>query len=504
MYTRKKLLALAVSSLFVSNVYAADFSFVGNLSNINAVQVLDFKVEHQSDVELVTYSYAGGTNSAEQRISSGGFDIVVSVVGPDGTIIARDDDSREVVDPSTGNAYDAQLLQTLDAGEYQAVVSYFNNMPEVGEDANSPDTFPGSNGETSIGRTDAYAVDILEVDFASLGDEFIATGGSHVPVPPATEEQIQESIVETTSQSILKSQTSTTIGVVNSHFKQLRSSNTGQFSAQNANYAPSTGLNAGDGVSGMAIWFTPTYSHLNNTQSVNHDRRYEEEDTSYLAGIDYVINTNVVVGGMLGYEKSTTDLNNGGDTEKDGVVGSAYGAYNVSGKATLYALVGYGDLDNDIKDYASGSAIKGDFDSDKLFFSLGGLYYTQYNDYNMTLDGGYSWAKEEMDSYTNSAGSKIRPDDTDLRMLTANLEVAKPYGWGEVFVNGGIEIDLSPSISDDAQLLEGDEGFGALVGGGVRFNTSDNLFAELAAGYNVLRKYEYGGHTVTATLRYEF
>ncbi len=492
MNTNKKLLTMAITSLFISNSYATyNYSFSGTLSDVNAVQVFNFGLEYETSVELITYSYAGGRNFEETNISSGGFNPVVSIVGSNGIIIATDNDSRGVIDQSTGYAYDAQLLQTLDAGEYQALVSMNSNIPTIGKSVDEQDTFPG--GGDIDERTYNYALDILNVEFASLGKEFIVF---------TMAEEEQEAVIKNTSKSALKSQTINSIKVIRSHFRDLRTPVSGEFSVKNASYSPESGINAGDGVSGLAMWLTTNYSHLNNTQSINHNKRYEEEDTSYLAGVDYIVNTNIVVGGMLGYEKSTADLNDGSDTEKDGVVMSVYGAYNVSDSATLYALGGYGDLDNNINNLIGSTVIKGDFDSNKLFFSLGGLYYSQYNGYNLTLEGSYNWAREDIDSYTNSVGSKIKPGDTELRLLSASLEVAKPYSWGEIFVSGGMEIDVSPSLND--VLLEDDNGMGGIVGGGIRFNNSDNFFAELTAGYNVFHKYEHGGHTISATLRYEF
>jgi hypothetical protein len=311
----------------------------------------------------------------------------------------------------------------------------------------------------------------------------------------------QESVVEATSETALKAQVTTVMNVVASHFKQLRSGSSGQFAINNASYAPASGISAGDGVAGLALWFTPTYSSSNNTQTTDTTTHYNEKNLSYLAGVDYVLNTKTVIGAMGGYEDSSADLKNGGDTEKDGLVFSVYGAYNWSNETTWYAQVGHGLPDNKIKDLTSGTAVTAEFDSKKSFFGIGALYTTQYNDFVVTLDGGFNWAKEDPKSYIDSANRTINAETTKVRLLNVNYEIAKPYAWGEGFIAAGLEYD-SINSSTNNSALAGDDQLGGRLGAGLRFNASDNLFGEVSANYNVMRTYEHGGHTFSATLRY--
>jgi hypothetical protein len=62
-------------SLMSGSASAANFSFIGNLSNDDAVQEFTFEVEGTArEVTLRTWSYAGGTNAQGQAIANGGFD----------------------------------------------------------------------------------------------------------------------------------------------------------------------------------------------------------------------------------------------------------------------------------------------------------------------------------------------------------------------------------------------------------------------------------------------
>jgi len=61
-------------TLFSAVCSAGDFSFTGNLANVNQVQFFTFTVTSGSTVTIQSYSYAGGTNSAGRTIVRGGFD----------------------------------------------------------------------------------------------------------------------------------------------------------------------------------------------------------------------------------------------------------------------------------------------------------------------------------------------------------------------------------------------------------------------------------------------
>ena len=88
-------------SLISGNASAANFSFIGNLNNDDAVQEVNFEVEGTArEVTLRTWSYAGGTNAQGQVIANGSFDPVVSLFNSSTrAFISYNDDSGLVADP---------------------------------------------------------------------------------------------------------------------------------------------------------------------------------------------------------------------------------------------------------------------------------------------------------------------------------------------------------------------------------------------------------------------
>src|SRR5271169_4094200 len=110
-----------LAALLVPSLSKADnFSFTGNLSAGNQVQVFDFSVGAVSNVILETWSYAGGTNAAGTLIARGGFDPILAVFDGTGALVGQNDDGGSSVSADiTGVHYDTYLnLTTLAAGDY--------------------------------------------------------------------------------------------------------------------------------------------------------------------------------------------------------------------------------------------------------------------------------------------------------------------------------------------------------------------------------------------------
>lgn len=173
---------LVSAFLFTAGANAANFSFTGNLSNDDEVQLFNFTVGASSTVQLRTYSYAGGTMADGTVIAAGGFDPILTLFDDTGTFIDFNDDGDIVpIDPLTDAAFDTFLEVLLGAGDYIVAVSQFSNFSFGDLD----DGFEGSgtsNFEDVTGdfRTSAWAFDILNVDSGSVGGTV-----NPVPVPAA-------------------------------------------------------------------------------------------------------------------------------------------------------------------------------------------------------------------------------------------------------------------------------------------------------------------------------
>ena len=139
---------LTVSSLVVmffivagvSSAHADNFSFTGNFTQDDNVQLFNFTVGSLSTVTLRTFSYAGGTNSAGTVIARGGFDPILALFNATtGALIDQNDDGSSVPTDITGVAFDTLLTTSLAAGNYTVAVMQFDN-------------FAGANLSNGFGR----------------------------------------------------------------------------------------------------------------------------------------------------------------------------------------------------------------------------------------------------------------------------------------------------------------------------------------------------------------
>jgi hypothetical protein len=126
---------------------------------------------------LRTWSYAGGTDAQGQVVANGGFDPVVSLFNSStGAFISYNDDSGLVADPVSHNPYDSFLAANLSAGSYTATVTQYSSFPVQPLLSNG---FSGSFSENFGSRTSQWALDVSNVEKATIGATYI----SAVPEP---------------------------------------------------------------------------------------------------------------------------------------------------------------------------------------------------------------------------------------------------------------------------------------------------------------------------------
>jgi hypothetical protein len=199
---RSVLLSLCVLAVGLSSglASAGTISFTGTFSADDQLEIFLITAPSASFVAQ-TWSYAGGTNGAEEVIPAGGFDPVLSLFDATGGLTAssplvaeNDDNPAAAVDSTTGNAFDALLsISTLKPGDaYALILSESDNLPYgptygAGFSQSGQGNFTvaefGCNGTapfcdaSSAQRTGRWAVDISGVRSA------VDTNASGVPEP---------------------------------------------------------------------------------------------------------------------------------------------------------------------------------------------------------------------------------------------------------------------------------------------------------------------------------
>jgi len=312
----------------------------------------------------------------------------------------------------------------------------------------------------------------------------------------ATEESTTKATTKATTDVVIKEAVSAVTDRVRAlggrqgafHVDAGQSGNNGQYSL---------GLNAGDSSSGMAIWFTPSYSDFENNGSTRTGMDYDGDLTTYLFGFDMVLSSELLVGGTLGYNEGDSKFKNNSKADSDGYIAAVYAVYNFPA-ITAYMNAGLINQDNDLDDYSTGALATGDFDSDTTFVNVGVMKSTELDgDKILTLDASYSYADTDTDSYTNSLLYRVKSQSSYISEIHVNTEIAQTISWGEYYGSVGTRLDLS----NDEDYDNGD--IGVDLGIGVRFNAADNLSGDIGIKKLFLQTDEKDV-TVSANVRYEF
>jgi hypothetical protein len=114
-----------------SSALADNFSFTGNFTQDDNVQLFNFTVGATSNVTLRTWSYAGGVNAAGAPIARGGFDPILALFNSSGAFIDQNDDGgcpTVAADSVSGECWDTFLMANLAAGSYTVAVMQFDNF----------------------------------------------------------------------------------------------------------------------------------------------------------------------------------------------------------------------------------------------------------------------------------------------------------------------------------------------------------------------------------------
>ncbi len=381
-------------------------------------------------------------------------------------------------------------------------ISQFPNVTTVGSS--------GTSGYTMTGPPIALGSEFFTLTFTGSDIptshiiEDLYSGESFVLIADTDQERAEASI-ENINKDILRKKINHVRLTYTDHIQSLYQS--GHFSLARADYS-ARGLNAGSSSTGMAIWFTPTHSSIKNTAMISHNSHFTGQQDSYLFGADVVLNSNLLVGGLIGYETSETDSNDKSETDSDGYVLSVYAAYNFDSGFTAYGHVGYDSSGTDIEDrtiFSYIASFDGDYDSETQFLGFGVMRSSSLdNGLNFTMDLGYNYAYTGSDTYRAklstdpSVTNRIKVNSVTVSEFLLNTELAQPQSWGEYYGTVGAIFDLS---HDDDFIDEAALGLNAGVG--LRFNASDDLLGEVSYSKEFLRK-GHNDYTLSANVRYQF
>jgi Autotransporter beta-domain len=483
--------SMALSTGFlINNVYAATYT------DNNTLTVANEFVQYTIDTSSPAFVQIGVQTTGFQP------SLILtewSATAQTNNVIAKDNGT------STTASISHDLTSTV-PNTYNALISQVGNEVPLNSSiggGQATSTYSAGASDIAAGEN-AY---VFTVDSTNTSVLVTLSGRADALALIATDTHALEQNDATNSinDTVTTGQVKTVVSAIKNRIKSSISSSLSQVSQSKAS---TSGLNAGDSMGGTALWFNPSYTKIDDTTAVNAGSHFDGKTKSLLVGADFNLSEKMVAGALIGYENAETDSNNGGDTDANGFIISAYGGMNLDAGFTAYADVGYSNMDTDIKDrtilsnFTTGAGLfsTGSYDTETFFIGAGIMRSsTVFTDMILTGDVGYHYGNSESDSYIDNFNNSIDPGNSTMSLVNFDMELAQPTGWGEYFATAGAELDLA--ASENANIQEGT--FGVNLGAGLRFSPSDNLNGEVGITKQFIKQ-GHRDYTISAMLRYSF
>lgn len=182
-----------------------------------------------------------------------------------------------------------------------------------------------------------------------------------------------------------------------------------------------------------------------------------------ILGLDYRINRDTVVGGLVGVGRSdfSTLINtNVGSLESTGLTIGIYGAARVVGEVTVDGLLTYSGLDYDV---ANGGTT-GDFDANRFGISVGIYNRLPFMGAVLEPHARFMYGHEAQGGYTDSVGRAVGSNTVNAGRVVLGPRLIAPT------INGftpWLLVNAVYEFSDSGQLVTGAPDFGDTLSGRV-------------------------------------
>lgn len=277
--------------------------------------------------------------------------------------------------------------------------------------------------------------------------------------------------------------------------------------------AVSEGKSAGDNIfERAAVW---VQGLVNKSKLSKHDSSFDADSQGVAFGAEKYINDDVKVG--VGYAYTNTDVDAFmRSTDIDTHSAILYGEYKPS-NWYVNGIASYGWSDYEETKNVAGAFVKGKYDVDTIGLQAMTGYEFTNNNYKFTPEAGLRYVNIHQDSYTDSAGQRIKTDSSDIltgvigakaetNVALANGTILKPEA--RLAMTYDLMNDDSSSIvtlaNGSAYQVNGKalDRFGVELGAGITADVNDDV--ELSIGYEGKFRQDYQDHTGLLNAKYKF
>jgi len=277
--------------------------------------------------------------------------------------------------------------------------------------------------------------------------------------------------VNTSANSITREQTVAATSLISGHIRAVTRGfalSAQPFAANRPVGVSYHGVSAGSSETPWGVWGDVSGSFLENNSKVG----YDGTSVVALAGIDYFLDDNWLVGLSSGYARADVTLRSfTGTRSSNGAVVAPYVSYIINSNFSADAQFNYTALSNRLASPAPG--VSSNFDGDRLTGAANLNGFTDIDPYRLTGFVGYAYTWE---GSGRSTLNFLAPSATNIHigLVKVGGEIGRVFGDWEVYLPITFEYETTtPRDGTSRPAL--------IVGGGVRYQWSDTVKAGLLA-----------------------
>ncbi len=241
--------------------------------------------------------------------------------------------------------------------------------------------------------------------------------------------------------NVTVSQTSvaSAVGVSNA-VSSISSGQGGYYSGLDVKRYALTGDTGVAGAPATSLWNVWTaYSHSNIGYSFSQLQSSGNVNV-FLAGVDYTLPYNVIVGVAVATDNTSVNLNfSGGTMSGNGTTVSPYFGVAINKNLSMDGTIGYGRTN--VSTNALGVA--GSTSSDRSVGTLGLTYVEKINDWTLSARGAYLNVSDQLGAYTLSNGTLVTSGSVRVSQLRLTGQAAYTFGAISPFASVTLIDDLN-------------------------------------------------------------
>ena len=275
------------------------------------------------------------------------------------------------------------------------------------------------------------------------------------------------------------------------------------------------GMSSGDNVFERAAMWVQGLFNKSKLDDTSKAKGFDADSNGIAMGAEKYINDNTKVG--LGYAYTNTDIDGFlRTTDVDTHTAFVYGEYKPS-NWYVNGIASYGWSDYSENKNVLGNSIDADYDVDTFGLQAMTGYDIKSCDWTLTPEAGLRYVHLKQDSYTDTAGSRVSGNESDILTGVIGAKVAKDWT-----LNNGMKLKPEARVAmtydlmnDDANSVmslangaaysvEGEalDRFGMEFGAGVTAEVNEKV--ELSVGYEGKFREDYQDHTGLLNAKYKF